>query len=379
MKLVDLIGYAADDNVRAFLRVIREGESSQTDDAYRMRFGGELIDPGLAWHPGGTVKRLVHGKAIESSACGAYQFLARTWEGVAHEVGLANFGPASQDLAAIYLIARRGALQDVLAGNLEDAVRKCSGEWASLPGSPYGQPTLTMERARAVYEQWGGRYGPAQAAPAPTVDPTPGAPPAAPTQAADPLPPVTETGIDLSQPRSKPVLPILTAVLPSIVSAIPDLVRVFGSGSEVATRNAAAAQKVAEVVTRATGAVNVQDAAEKIAADPVAREAARAAVQAEWWAIVGEAGGGGIEAARKADAAFVAAGESVWKSPSFWVALMILPVVYIVLVSILFPAVGGQWAPDIRGTIAGSAISLVLGSVCGYYFGAMTSRNRPSA
>ena len=44
MTLTDLRRALGHPNVAAFLRVIRAGESSQTDDAYRMMFGGGLFD-----------------------------------------------------------------------------------------------------------------------------------------------------------------------------------------------------------------------------------------------------------------------------------------------------------------------------------------------
>jgi len=37
----------------------------------------------------------------------------------------------------------------VKAGRFDAAVAKCAKEWASLPGSPYGQPVKTLDQARA--------------------------------------------------------------------------------------------------------------------------------------------------------------------------------------------------------------------------------------
>jgi NAD-dependent dihydropyrimidine dehydrogenase PreA subunit len=63
--------------------------------------------------------------------------------------------------------------EDVLAGRLGDAIAKCAREWASLPGSPYGQPTRTMAQARATYEQFGGAYEPASEPIVTELHPTP--------------------------------------------------------------------------------------------------------------------------------------------------------------------------------------------------------------
>lgn len=166
-----------DPNVSAFLRVLRSGESSQTPDAYRMMFGGSLVNS-LADHPR-TVQRL---GGIASTAAGAYQFLQRTWDECVAALGLGDFGPEAQDLAAVYLIRRRGALADVLAGRIPDALSKCAAEWASLPGSPYGQPTISLQSALATYRQFGGLDRPASA---PEPAPAPPPPAVAPSAQAD--------------------------------------------------------------------------------------------------------------------------------------------------------------------------------------------------
>ena len=90
-------------------------------------------------------------KAITSSAAGAYQILARTFDKLAEQHGFHDFTPETQDLAAIALIAGRGALGLLVKGQIEAAVEKCNKEWASLPGSPYGQPTHTMNDVLNVY------------------------------------------------------------------------------------------------------------------------------------------------------------------------------------------------------------------------------------
>ena len=46
------------------------------------------------------------------------------------------------------------------AGRIEAAIAKCNREWASLPGSPYGQPTRTMAQALATYDAAGGMRAP---------------------------------------------------------------------------------------------------------------------------------------------------------------------------------------------------------------------------
>ena len=147
----------AENNMAAFLRMIRVAEGTADADGYRRIFGGTLFDS-FADHPRRPITAKLGGKSITSTAAGAYQFLSKTWDECARALGLPDFSPASQDAAAIYLIKRRGALDDVRAGRFDAAVRKVAKEWASLPGSPYGQPTISAERARDLYAQNGGVF-----------------------------------------------------------------------------------------------------------------------------------------------------------------------------------------------------------------------------
>lgn len=142
-------------NLQAFLRMIRYAEGTASPNGYRTLFGGRLFD-GYADHPRIAVTATVGGASITSTAAGAYQILARTWDGIKRAAGVSDFSPASQDRAAAALIRRRGALNDVLGGRFEAAVAKCAEEWASLPGSPYGQPRKTMQQVTAAYTGAGG-------------------------------------------------------------------------------------------------------------------------------------------------------------------------------------------------------------------------------
>lgn len=143
-------------NVQAFLRVIRVGEGTADPLGYRRIVGGDLFES-FADHPrqlrSGTFR---NGKRWRSTAAGAYQFLMRTWDETARIMRLPDFTPANQDLGAVGRIAARGALDHVKAGRFDEAIRRVAQEWASMPGSPFGQPVITWERARAVYAAAGG-------------------------------------------------------------------------------------------------------------------------------------------------------------------------------------------------------------------------------
>jgi muramidase (phage lysozyme) len=139
-------------NLGAFLWVIRHCEGTAGLDGYRTLYGGGLFNS-FADHPNVAVT----AGGYTSTAAGAYQILYRTWGDFIASQGPHDFSPDSQDLCARWLISRRGAMADVEAGRLEAAIAKCNKEWASLPGSPYGQPTRDMAYCRAKFRQAGGQ------------------------------------------------------------------------------------------------------------------------------------------------------------------------------------------------------------------------------
>ncbi|KAI3589322.1 Phage lysin, 1,4-beta-N-acetylmuramidase or lysozyme, Protein S in phage lambda [Cupriavidus sp. U2] len=151
---IDMATALSNPNVQAFSILVRTGEGTLGADGYRTMFTGRLFDS-YADHP----RQAISANGITSTAAGAYQMLARTWDEMRAKYNLPDFSPASQDIAFVGLLRRRGALADVIAGRFEAAIRKCNREWASLPGSPYGQPTLTWDRARAVLAQQGASEG----------------------------------------------------------------------------------------------------------------------------------------------------------------------------------------------------------------------------
>lgn len=138
-------------NIRAMLRVIRTGEGTADPGGYSRLFGGRTF-ASYADHP----RVVVPFGRTTTTAAGAYQFLASTWDETRDMMGLPNFSPEYQDIAAVGRIAARGALRDVMDGKLDRAIGKLNREWASLPGSPYGQPAMSMEKAVKIYVAMGG-------------------------------------------------------------------------------------------------------------------------------------------------------------------------------------------------------------------------------
>ena len=127
-------------NVRKMLDLIASTEGVK--HGYNTLFGNQRFD-NLSAHP--NVKKQFtrkDGKIDYSTAAGRYQFLRRTWGDLAKQYGLSDFSPRSQDIGAIALLARNGALPHVLKGDFNAAIQRSGGTWASLPSAPehYSQP-----------------------------------------------------------------------------------------------------------------------------------------------------------------------------------------------------------------------------------------------
>lgn len=145
-------------NVRAMLAVIRRGEGTAGVNGYSTIYGGGLFS-GFADHP----RKAVTKWGRTSTAAGAYQFLSSVWDETREKMGLSDFSPRSQDMGALGRMAARGVLADVLAGRVEKAIAGNGSrghglrwEWASLPGSPYGQGTISLAAAKSVFAAAGG-------------------------------------------------------------------------------------------------------------------------------------------------------------------------------------------------------------------------------
>lgn len=152
-------GSQSDNNVKAFLAMIRKCEGTDGANGYSMLFGGSTFSD-YSHHPNKNICK----SGYCSTAAGAYQILYSTWISVVlPRVSLPDFSPQSQDIAATVLLDYRGVLSDVQNGNFERAINgwsKGTGankEWASLPNSPYGQPIKTMAFAKGVYQSAGGQ------------------------------------------------------------------------------------------------------------------------------------------------------------------------------------------------------------------------------
>lgn len=250
-------------NLQAFLYLIRVGEGTSDENGYRRLFGGrpgtrdKLFDD---WSDHPRVRTyekndefIKNGKKDFTTAAGAYQITATTWDSlIKGGLILPDFRPESQDRAACALVKRRGALEDVLAGRFEMAITKCNREWASLPGSPYGQPTLSWSRAKKILSD------------------------------------ATQDQAPLIVEQPKEVTPMLSsfakAAIGPLLEAAPDLIRLFGGGDQ-SEKNAKAAEKVVEIAKVVTGEATAEGAVNKIQSDPAAAEAFSAEAKAQFLEI----------------------------------------------------------------------------------------------
>jgi len=143
---------AFDSNVAAFLHLIRFGESSNSDRAYSMLYGGGQFSD-FSQHPG-IFFPLPNGK--QTSAAGAYQIVLTTWNNLRRQYDLPDFSPTTQDFAAVCLIKGRGAISDVEAGRFDIAIRKCRKEWTSLPGAAAAR--YSLDKAHQILTAYGGQF-----------------------------------------------------------------------------------------------------------------------------------------------------------------------------------------------------------------------------
>lgn len=64
-----------------------------------------------------------------------------------------NYTPVAQDLMCYWKLQYRGALSAIQSGDIRGAMLKAGKEWASIPGSPYGQVHTSSDKWLGVYQQ----------------------------------------------------------------------------------------------------------------------------------------------------------------------------------------------------------------------------------
>ena len=355
-------------NVRAFLAVIDLGEhgpNAESLDRYRTIYGGEKFDAPPWEHP----RRKVKAGEWTSSAAGRGQFLAATWDGLLKQYGFPDFSPACQDEAMVALIIGRGALEDVLAGRLEAALAKCSKEWASLPGSPYGQPTITLDDARWRYLARGGQ-----------LSGTPGFNPdtlatehygeAVTESTIQPIPSADQQEARFMDPLT--ALSLISTVGPYIVNLIPQVKKLFDPAVPVAERNVGAAVAVLQTISDVAKTPDVHAAIANMKTDPQLRQDVTNAVLTHPEVVGLLEIGGGIVGARKANAE--AATFPLTRDRAFIFGLLFVAIVVMMLVDFLFVH-PGNYDGNLRTQIV-TAILALAAIVGAYFFGTSQGSQR---
>lgn len=150
----EFVDMNSEQNLAAFLKLIRQAESA--DDYYALVGGGQFI--GTTDHPALTGEfagiRMPDGRL--TTAAGAYQITRTTWKDLGGAERYGDFLPRSQDIAAVDLIKRRGALDDVTQGRFDVAVTKLRNEWEAFARMLAGNYPITLTDAKAIYLNAGG-------------------------------------------------------------------------------------------------------------------------------------------------------------------------------------------------------------------------------
>lgn len=360
-QIVAALGNA---NVQAILRVIRHGESDQTDAAY-YRVNGRPNITSLDAHPYHGIPTTRGGRAA-----GAYQFLGTTWARLAemYPKDCSNFGVYAQDFGAVALIAGRGALDEALRGDVEGFVQKCRQEWTSLPGATENSGRFTMEKAKAVFQMYHG------------------------TSTEQPAAPIEDRSTYAQEEYMAP-LALLSIFGPIIAQLIPQVTKLFDKKTETPEK-IAAAQTVIDTIVKSTSSLNAQEAVEKIQTDPAALKEATKAVLTEPSIMSILEVGGGVIKAREHDIATMQAEKPFWQTSAvFWISILLLPIVYWLVGSLIIGGVdyakvdnqylraifmlfGTAWNGESRSGGFNLVIGLILGGICGVYYGVSVTQNK---
>ncbi|WP_283648033.1 glycoside hydrolase family 24 protein [Hafnia paralvei] len=143
---------------KAFLDMLAWSEGTDKpgqptkNHGYDVIVGGELFSD-FSDHPR---KLVTLNPKLKSTAAGRYQLLSRWWDAYRKQLGLKDFSPASQDAVALQQIKERRALELIDAGDIRQAIDRCSNIWASLPGAGYGQFEHKADNLIAKFKEAGG-------------------------------------------------------------------------------------------------------------------------------------------------------------------------------------------------------------------------------
>ena len=153
----------ANPRIRAFLDMI---SFSEGNTAYDSLFGNDhRTFTDRSTHPGN------HGQLFQGTpggAAGRYQIMPRTYHNLNRLLGPYTMSDRDQDLMAVELIREGPALEQIMAGNIDEAISRLGRRraWTSFPvlengawqRNPSRQFTRNIEDLRARYQQALNRY-----------------------------------------------------------------------------------------------------------------------------------------------------------------------------------------------------------------------------
>lgn len=374
MNIDGLRAAFANTNVKAFYATIRHTESSNTDDAYTLVNLKAPDDParGVRNHHFSDFSKHPYEGLFTTQggyAAGAPQFIPSTWGDMKRQYGLPDFSPDSQDLGYVGCLVKRYALDDVIAGRFDVAVRKCVLEWSSLPNASESNPNWTLAKAREFYMQHGGGLE---------------------SVAGTPYEPVQSTEETSVNPM------ILNVLGPMLGQLIPQFGKLFAKPADDTTpRDTTSMQVVLDAFVRAalndpnakgTNTTQLASAIGAVQEDKTLKAAVTKTVLTDP-EVIGllEVGAGGIAAARTANLAMQVSDKPFWFNPAFWVTLMLLPLVYWIVGAVLiggvpippdapwyvqlFKIFGQAFNQETRSGTVSLVIGMVLGGIVGIWFG----------
>lgn len=153
-----------DDNIKGLQMAIRGCEGTDAEDGYNYLFGSSVHNTrrftDMSRHPN---QKFPFAGGM-SDAAGAYQIMYETEQGLIKQLisyGMSEeeatrFDKATQDLKCALLFSNHNCCQRIMNGDFDFAIETLNKTWASLPGSPYGQPVKTMAQVTEFYQNAGG-------------------------------------------------------------------------------------------------------------------------------------------------------------------------------------------------------------------------------
>jgi muramidase (phage lysozyme) len=119
---------------------------------------------------GADYNTLVGGRKFQDDskypgyASGAYQINGVTYKDTARQTGAKGFDPLTQDVLAIQNMANKKALEPIMRGDFDGALKGMARGWASVPQGPgdagyynraeYGnQQAKPYDEVKAIYER----------------------------------------------------------------------------------------------------------------------------------------------------------------------------------------------------------------------------------